>query len=190
MIGHLRGKTIQTEEKYLIFEVNDVGYKISTTPATRLQLNQKEEVAIWTHLVVREDVLDLYGFITKEELNLFELLLGVSGVGPKSALGVLSLASPDTLAQAISTNDTDYLTKVSGIGRKLAEKIVLELKNKIPHLEYVGANQNMRQDTDTMLALQTMGYTEREVREVLKKLPTEITDTGEKIKFALKNLNH
>ncbi|MEK7091737.1 MAG: helix-hairpin-helix domain-containing protein, partial [Patescibacteria group bacterium] len=97
--------------------------------------------------------------------------------------------SPDTLSQAIGRNDTAYLTKVSGIGRKLAEKIVLELKDKIPYL----ADQddaNFQQDTDVMLALQAMGYNEREVREALKKLPADIADTSAKIKFALKNLHH
>ncbi|MFA6416063.1 MAG: Holliday junction branch migration protein RuvA [Candidatus Paceibacterota bacterium] len=190
MIGQLRGKLSDSGEKFIIFDVGGVGYKVFTTPETKHNLIKNQEAVMQTHLVVREDALDLYGFATKEELGFFELLLGVSGVGPKSALSVLTLATPNTLIQAISGNNTDYLIKVSGIGRKLAEKIVLELKDKVEHLESHTEISDIRQDTDTILALQAMGYVERDIRDTLKKIPAEITDTGEKIKFALKNLNH
>lgn len=189
MIGQLRGKITDTGEKFIILDVNAVGYKVYTTPVTKINSLEKSEVILFTHLVVREDALDLYGFDTKEELAFFELLLGVSGVGPKSALSVLTLTTPTILIQAINSNNTDYLIKISGIGRKLAEKIVLELKDKIKHLENTGETINIDQDTDTVLALQAMGYAEREIRETLKKIPADISNTAEKIKFILKNLN-
>ena len=189
MIGQLRGKLSDSGEKYVIFDVGGVGYKVFTTPATKQTLVKDQEAVLQTHLAVREDALDLYGFADKEELGFFELLLGVSGVGPKSALSVLTLATPNTLVQAIGGNNADYLVKVSGLGRKLAEKIVLELKGKVEHLKGGDELGDIGRDTDTILALQTMGYTERDIREALKKIPAEMTDTGEKIKFALKNLN-
>lgn len=189
MIGQLRGKIVHQGDKHLILDVSGVGYKVAVSTETKLALaNNTAEITLWTHLTVKEDALDLYGFLNQKELEFFELLIGISGVGPKSALGILSLASPNTLSQAIGRNDTAYLTKVSGIGRKLAEKIVLELKDKIPYL----ADQDdsgFQQDTDVMLALQAMGYNEREVRESLKQLPVNISDTSAKIKFALKNLH-
>lgn len=189
MIGQLRGKIVHQGDKYLILDVGGVGYKVAVSAETKLALAKNtDEITLWTHLTVKEDALDLYGFLNQRELEFFELLISISGVGPKSALGILSLASPDTLSQAIGRNDTAYLTKVSGIGRKLAEKIVLELKDKIPYL----ADQDdtsFQQDTDVMLALQAMGYNEREVREALKQLPADISDTSAKIKFALKNLH-
>lgn len=188
MIGQLRGQIIDSEEKYIIVDVSGVGYKVFTTPETKRIFTDKEEISLRTHLVVREDALDLYGFATKEELAFFELLLSVSGVGPKSALSVLTLTTPNTLIQAINGNNADYLVKVSGLGRKLAEKIVLELKDKVEHLGSPEEFGGIGRDTDTILALQAMGYTERDIREVLKKTPSDITDTGEKIKFALKNL--
>lgn len=190
MIGQLRGKLTDSGEKFVIFDVGGVGYKVFTTPTTRHNLVNNQEAVLQTHLVVREDALDLYGFISKEELEVFELLLGVSGVGPKSALSVLTLATPNILIQAINGNNADYLVKVSGLGRKLAEKIVLELKGKVENLEGGGEIGDIGRDTDTILALQSMGYAERDVRETLKKIPAEITETGEKIKFALKNLSH
>ena len=189
MIGQLRGKITHRGEKHLILDVGGVGYKVTISPETKLSLSTNNaEISLWTYLAVREDALDLYGFLNRSELEFFELLIGISGVGPKSALGILSLASPETLSQAIGRNDTAYLTKVSGIGRKLAEKIVLELKDKIPYLEDI-TDLSFQQDTDVMLALQSMGYGEREIREVLKKIPAEVTDTSAKIKLALKNFH-
>jgi Holliday junction DNA helicase RuvA len=189
MIGQLRGRLVDSEEKYIIIDVSGVGYKVFTTPETKRIFTSKEEISLRTHLVVREDALDLYGFATKEELAFFELLLSVSGVGPKSALSVLTLATPNILIQAIQGNNTDYLIKVAGIGRKLAEKIVLELKDKISHLESNLEDTNISHDADTILALQAMGYTERDIREAIKKVPNTTTETSEKIKFVLKNLN-
>jgi Holliday junction DNA helicase RuvA len=188
MIGHLRGQIIHKSEKHLFLEVAGVAYKVAVTPTTRLALSSDSpETGLWTYLAVKDDALDLYGFPEHLELEFFELLLTISGVGPKSALNIISQASPETLAQAVNHNDTSYLTKVSGLGQKLAEKIVRELKDKVPAIN-ISDHQNIQQNTDVMLALQAMGYTERDVRESLKHLPTNISDTGEKIKFALKNL--
>jgi Holliday junction DNA helicase RuvA len=187
MIGQLTGKTVRHEARFVILDVSGVGYKIFTSTETASQLkNSPSPVTILTHLVVREDALDLYGFIDKAEQEFFELLIGISGVGPKSALSILSLAPPETLRKAISSNNTSYLTQVSGIGRKIAEKIVLELRDKIGALE--SDSDSLDQEAEAIMAMEALGYSAREAREALRQIPAEVTDTGDKIKLALKQL--
>lgn len=185
MIGFLKGTVINQDLKSVILDVSGVGYKIYTNTAI-LEKNLEEVVSFWTYLAVRENSLDLYGFQTKEELDFFELLITVSGIGPKSALGILSLASIQNLKHAISTGDTSHLVKVSGIGKKNAEKIVLELKDKIENLEEMSGP--LSYDMDALEALKALGYNERDSREALKKV-SDIKDTGEKVKKALKLLS-
>lgn len=183
MIGYLKGIIIDQDLKSIILDVSGVGYKIHTNTAI-LDKDLDKTSEFWTYLAVRENALDLYGFQTKEELRFFELLLTVSGIGPKSALGILSVASIQNLRQAISTGDINHLVKVSGVGKKNAEKIVIELKDK---LENIGDfDSSLSGDVDTLEALKSLGYGERESREVLKKATGE--NTGEKIKSALKLL--
>src|SRR3989344_3242269 len=129
MIGSIKGKIVLKTEKFLIVETAGVGYKVSVSPDTvaklapRLRSGQNDtEVSFWVHTHVREDTFDLYGFIEREELEFFEMLINVSGIGPKGALAILVITSIKTLKKAISTGDTSYLTKISGIGRKTAEK--------------------------------------------------------------------
>ncbi len=192
MIGQLTGKIVRQEGRFVILDVNGVGYKVFTSIETFNQLKQtstaSKSVTLLTHLIVREDVLDLYGFIDRAEQEFFELLIGISGVGPKSALSILSLAPPTTLRKAISASNTSYLTQVSGIGRKMAEKIVLELRDKIGALESDGAN--LDQEAEAIMAMEALGYSAREAREALRQIPADITDTGAKIKEAFKHLNN
>lgn len=188
MIGQLTGKISFIEARFVILDVNGVGYKVFVSSETLNKLKIAEEkISFWTHLVVREDVLDLYGFLSKEELEFFELLISISGVGPKGALSILSLAPPETLKKAISSGNTSYLTQVSGIGRKIAEKIVLELRDKISHL--ASSDSNLDQEAETIMALEALGYSSKEAREALRKIPKEITDTSEQIKEVLKQLS-
>lgn len=188
MIGQLTGKISFIEARFVILDVNGVGYKVFVSGETLNKLKIAEEkISFWTHLVVREDVLDLYGFLSKEELEFFELLISISGVGPKGALSILSLAPPETLKKAISSGNTSYLTQVSGIGRKIAEKIVLELRDKISHL--ASSDSNLDQEAETIMALEALGYSSKEAREALRKIPKEITDTSEQIKEVLKQLS-
>jgi Holliday junction DNA helicase RuvA len=194
MIGHLTGKIIHSDLKFVILDVADVGYKINTNRpgaevAGALRGSPAEVVSFWTYLAVRENALDLYGFQTHEELNFFELLISVSGIGPKSALGILSLASLSNLRRAISTGDTGHLTKVSGIGKKAAEKIVLELKDKIDSVGGGDTNAEfLSGDIDALEALKSLGYSERESREALKKVEGAL-GAGEKVRKALKLLS-
>ncbi len=184
MIGHLKGSLIHQDLKSVILDVSGVGYKIFTNTVT-LNSAKGKTLEFWTYLAVRETALDLYGFATKEELDFFELLLTVSGIGPKSAMAILSVATLKNLRHAISTGDTGHLTKVSGIGKKNAEKIVLELKDK---LDGDFGDSDISGDMDAMEALKSLGYGEKEIREALKKV-TDVKGTGEKVKKVLKLLS-
>ena len=186
MIGHLRGKILDQDLKSVILDVSGVGYKVYTNTSL-LEKDKNKEIEFWTYMAVRENALDLYGFTTKEELHFFELLITVSGIGPKSALGILSVASLSNLKQAIISGDTSHLTKVSGVGKKNAEKIVVELKDKLGEMAY-GEENSISGDVDALLALTTLGYGEREAREALKKV-LDSKDTGDKVKKALKLLS-
>jgi Holliday junction DNA helicase RuvA len=186
MIGHLKGTILSQNLRSVILDVSGVGYKIFTNTAV-LSQNLNKTAEFWTYLAVRENALDLYGFQTKEELNFFELLISVSGIGPKTALGILSIASLSNLRHAIATGDTSHLVKVSGIGKKNAEKIVIELKDKIENMFEFDGN-SISGDVDVLEALKSLGYGERESREALKKV-SGTSDTGEKVRKALKLLS-
>ena len=191
MISHLEGKIIHTGERFVVLQANGVGYKVFTTSETLQTLKNKlnESAGLWTYLAVRENALDLYGFAGKEELDFFELLIShVSGIGPKTALGILNVTTIKNLRQAIGTGETAHLTKISGIGKKVAEKIVLELRDKIGFLDSEKDTGDMRDESDAIEGLKALGYAEREAREALKKLPKEISRPSDRIKQALKLL--
>lgn len=188
MIGSLNGTVRHKELNYLIVDVNGVGYKSFVTTETSLDALAGEPIYLWTYLAVRENALDLYGFSERETLEIFELLITISGIGPKTALGILSVASPSILRQAVGENDTSYLTRVSGIGKKNAEKIVLELKDKLS-IKESDKGFNMRAEGDALEALISLGYMERDAREALKKVPKEISTPSERVKQALKLLS-
>ncbi len=191
MIGKLSGKIAHKGDRFIIVEVNGVGYKLFVTPETLSSVNSNQSsVSFWTYLAVRENALDLYGFLQKRELEFFELLLSVSGIGPKSAQAIISLAPPDILIKAIAGGDSSYLTKVSGIGKKSAEKIIIELRDKIGSLSLDSARgkEDLKAESDAIEALQSLGYTLREAREALQRVDSNITDTSAKVKAALKFL--
>lgn len=184
MIGSIKGKIIFKTDKYLIVETGGVGYKINVSPDASLMVFKiSKEVFLWIHTHIREDAMDLYGFLDIKELEFFEMLISVSGIGPRSGLAILGIASIETLRKAIGTSDTSYLTKISGIGRKTAEKIVIELRDKMGKEESDGS---LQEEMDTLEALKALGYSQNEAREALKQ--TKATDTNTKIKEALKIL--
>jgi Holliday junction DNA helicase RuvA len=192
MIKSLVGQVWHIEDKHIILMVNGVGYKVFVTSALSASLasslSSEGKVTLWTYLAVRENALDLYGFESKEDLELFELLITVSGIGPKTAIGILSAVLPQTVRTAISSGETAYLTKVSGIGKKVAEKIVHELKGKFEGLE---VDKNLQSDSDAVEALKSLGYSQNEAREALKKIDKEnkeISTTSARVKAALKIL--
>src|SRR3990167_6698874 len=188
MIGSIKGKIILKTDKFIIIETIGVGYKINISPDTLSKLKKtNEEVLLWIHTHVREDILDLYGFLDRQELEFFEMLINISGIGPKGALSILGIASIETLKKAVGTGDTAYLTKISGIGRKTAEKIVIELRDKIA--SGISENQDsfLQAELDAMEALKSFGYSQNEVREALKKV-TPNANINTKIREALKTL--
>ena len=186
MIGKLRGTVDSIGERYLILDVSGIGYKVAATPDSIRRARKEGLVSLFTHLAVRENALDLYGFFERSELELFEMLIDVSGIGPKTALQVLSLATVGTLRTAISSEDISYLTKVSGIGQKTARKIVLELKEKMgAALE--GESGGLREESDAVEALKSLGYSRDEAREALKKVKG-ISGTSARVKEALRIL--
>ncbi len=147
-----------------------------------------KRISLWTHLAVRENALDLYGFEHLNELNFFEMLIDISGIGPKSALGIVSIESIDTLKKAIASGDTSYLTKVSGIGRKTAEKIIIELRDKlVAHKEEAGST-TLRTESDALEALKSLGYSNSEARDALKQVSADTEGTSARVKEALKIL--
>jgi Holliday junction DNA helicase RuvA len=190
MIAKLTGVVSDIGTRYAVIDVGGVGYKVFVTDDTLHHLKKGGEASLLTHLAVRENSLDLYGFMAKKDKEFFELLIGVSGIGPKSALNVLSLVSVDTLASSIRTGSVVHLVKVSGIGRKTAEKIVLELKDKLGDMESGGDfTAGMSSDVDAIEALKALGYDADDAREALKKVSKDVLDIGAKVKAALKELS-
>lgn len=189
MIGSLNGTVRYKELGLLVVEVSGVGYRVAVAGETSLDAVVGSPVFLWTHLAVRENALDLYGFTEKETLEIFELLITISGIGPKTALNILNVASPEMLEQAVSSADTSYLTRVSGIGKKNAEKIVLELKDKLK-INKADSRADMRSEGDALEALVSLGYSERDARTALKKVPKEISGASERVRAALRILAH
>lgn len=188
MIGSLTGNPILITDKYALIDVAGVGYKVYMTTTTLMEIKNEDSLTVFTHLVVKEDALDLYGFMTMNERDFFELLISVSGVGPKGALGILSVSSIDNLKKAIAGSEVSYLTQVSGIGKKTAEKVVIELRDKLALFKTDENGFALRGDSDVIEALKTLGYTQNEAREALQQIAPDVTDTNAKIKAALKLL--
>src|SRR3972149_3448485 len=189
MISRLKGILETKAEKYVIMDIGGIGFKFFVSAATLENLPAAGQSAtLHTHLNVREEALDLYGFLTQEELKFFELLLTISGVGPKVALGVLSIASVKTLVSAIAKGEVEFLTKVSGIGTKIAQKIILELKDKIVKLGFEAGEAATLEDYEVIDALIGLGYTPNQARRAVRNLPKEIKGVEKRIKEALKTL--
>jgi Holliday junction DNA helicase RuvA len=187
MISHLNGAVIAKRAAYAILSVQGVGYKVFMTGQNLSLLSEGESAELWTHLAVRETALDLYGFPSPEELSFFELLITVSGIGPKTALSILNVATITLLRQAIFTENIGHLVKVSGIGKKNAEKIVIELRGKLSGT--YEEEDGVPNDSDAIEALISLGYGEKLARETLQQVPKEVTTPAERIKKALKILS-
>ncbi|MGE5392485.1 MAG: Holliday junction branch migration protein RuvA [Candidatus Saccharibacteria bacterium] len=186
MIGSLKGAVQYKSASFIILETNGVGYKVFLPPTLlfTLKIGQPLSLVIYTH--VREDQFTLFGFSTLPELEFFELLLTVSGVGPKSALGIMSLESLDMIKSAIVSEDPSVFTKVSGIGRKTAERVIVELKEKLK--TEISAAPIAREHSEALDALVSLGYSQQEARDALKDMPAD-ADLQSKVKAALKKLN-
>jgi len=188
MIYSIQGKISEIGSDFIIVETESLSYQIFISDffLKKLKLNQK--IKLYTFLEVKENLVELYGFENKKELQYFKYLHSISGIGPKSAINVLSLVKVSDLEQAIINEQESLLTKVSGIGKKTAQRIILELKEKIMK---TGATAKKFSGTDSLVidALINMGYSPSQARETIKKIPSNIEGIKEKIKQALKYLS-
>lgn len=197
MIGFLRGQVAALKADYCLLDVNGVGYRVFVAGSTRNKLRLNEETQLFTYMNVYQDGITLYGFASEDEYDIFQLLIGVSGIGPKVALGILSSITVDGLCKAIQNKQATVLTKLPGIGKKSAERLILELKDKVGFatsdvdevltLDMEGA---VGDDiiSEAQAALMALGYSQAEIAPVLKKA-TKCKTTEEIIKLALKQLN-
>ena len=189
MIGYIYGDILDTTDKALVIDTGGIRYIVSVTDRLREKLMHEKRTALFTYLAVREDALDLYGFETQEEKRLFELLTSVSGIGPRSALGIIGLAPLETLVSAVRAGDSTYLTRVSGIGKKTAEKIIIELRDKPDILAMsTSSSKTHHQDTDVLDALLALGYKEHMIRDAMKEIPRDAESTNDRIKHAIRLL--
>lgn len=189
MLSFLKGKLVDISEEALIVEAGNFGLEVFATPKTIevLSARKNEEIFLYAHLDVKEDGLEIYGFKDKEELGVFKLLVSVSGIGPRAAIALLNASSATELAQAILSEDVNLLTKVSGIGTKKAERLIIELKDKF---QKSYANKGLAAgDSEVIDALTSLGYSSREAREAASKLSGDIKDVETRIKEALKVIN-
>jgi len=189
MISYLSGIIKFKNSKSITLDVQGVGYELFLSLPALEKIKIGEQKDFFTHLYVREESMELYGFESQEEKKFFELLISVSGIGPKTALQTLSVAKLLEIKKAILRDDPSLLRKVSGIGNKTAERIVVELKNKLEDMPIGEEKINLSAtDSGAFEALQTLGYSNQEIREALRKIPTEMEDENKIIKQALKML--
>lgn len=190
MIAHLSGTLLFASDRFIVIDAGGVGYKVRVTLDTlrMLRSSASKSASLWVHTSVREDAIDLYGFEDQASLEFFEMLISVSGIGPKSALGILNIAPVDHLKEAIAMGDASALTKVSGIGSKSAQKIILELRDKLGGDINEKGGSMLGEERDAIEGLMALGFPEREAREALKKISSDIKGTSARIKEALKQL--
>ncbi len=186
MLSFIKGTIIAKLKDDLIIRSGDLGYRVTVTPLVLAEAKPGSEIELYLHEAARENAIEHYGVKTLDELDLYESLLSVSGVGPKSALAFLSLSSASALRSAIARGEADTLTKVSGIGRKTAERVILELKNKVGDIG-VSATE-VGGGSDELQALVSLGYSAVQARDALSKVDSKIVDSSERIKAALKNI--
>ena len=200
MFYSLTGKIIHKGEQTIAISCGGVGFKCFTTRNTlsKLSLNNNSDVTVFTHLNVREDALDLFSFATEEELEAFKMLIGVSGVGPKAALAILSELSPDAFAVAVASGDSKAITAANGVGPKLAQRVIMELKDKIANVSFISDESsavssavntvnNMSNTSEAIAALTALGYSQTEASVAVSKLSPSLS-VEELIKGALKNM--
>ena len=186
MISYLNGEIIYKTEKFIILDVNSVGYKVFLSRAT---LNKMPEIGasfkVFCYLVVKENALDLYGFSTHKELEFFEILLDIQGIGPKAALAISSLGPLEKIRKDIETQNEKIFGGIPGIGRKKIQTIILELSGRIREISESSSPAKEKEYNEAEEALINLGFSRQRVREALSKIPEETKDTESRIKEAL-----
>lgn len=182
----VRGTVIARSKDALVIDVGSVGLKVAVTDAVAMETDLGATITLHTYLQVREDALNLYGFAGEDELATFELLLGVSGVGPKVALATLGVLSPDALRMAVSGEEPGLIARVPGVGKRTAEKIVLELRDKIKQAVGLQALAGATDaDTEVIEALIALGYSVVEAQRAVQKIPKDAVGVEERLRLAL-----
>jgi len=191
MIYSLRGNLILKGLDFFIIEVSGIGFRVFSSQSDVSKLPPVgEEISVFCRAYVKEDEIDLYGFFDLRELRVFELLNSVNGVGPKSALAVINVAKLDELLSAIKENRPDVLSRASGIGKKTAERITLELRDRVQASESAETVKKMEGDSDIVEVLVGLGYNKDQVKRALSTVAREITSLEERLKLALKILSN
>lgn len=186
MIASIKGKLEATGIDWAIIDVNGIGFRVFVPTTTLSMLGKPGSlVQLYTHLHVREDILALYGFSTFEELGLFQTLTGVSGIGPKLGLTLLSSMKPEQLVTVIASGNADMLTTVPGIGKKIAARLILELKDKIGTASIGAPLQTKEGSADVIAVLVSLGYSSAEANRAVAGLPDSELSLEEKVKLAL-----
>ncbi|WP_186564458.1 Holliday junction branch migration protein RuvA [Lawsonibacter celer] len=198
MFYYVKGLVAHTAPFLAVIDCGGVGYACRTTNNTLACLEKGKEAKLYTHLNVREDAMELYGFATESELNCFQMLLSVSGVGPKAALSILSAATPERLAMSIITGDEKALTVAQGIGKKIAQRIILELKDKLAKGQLSSGGESYggtgvtvipeNKSSEAAAALAVLGYSQSEIGLALKGIDLESLKLEDIIKQALKKM--
>jgi len=187
MIATLRGEITQIEETALILEVGGVGLRVSVPAPLRARMKVGEILMLYTHFVVREDALTLYGFESQSEREMFNILLGVDGVGPKVALSVLSTMTLDAIQRAVFADEAEVLSRVPGVGKKTAQKMALHLKDRLKPMDALSQVAAMSDtDSEVLAALTALGYSVVEAQSAIQSLSKDAPDdTGERLRLAL-----
>ena len=198
MFYYVNGTVAHTAPFLAVIDCGGVGYACRTTNNTLARLKKGERAKLYTHLNVREDAMELYGFFSESELNCFQMLIGVSGVGPKAALSILSAATPESLAMGVITGDEKALTVAQGIGKKIAQRIILELKDKLAKGQlsadgesYGGTGVTVipeNKSSEAAAALAVLGYSQSEIGVALKGIDVDALSLEDVIKQALKKM--
>lgn len=189
MMSAVEGEIEFKGERFLVISAGGISYRVFVTAETLRKIPEKsEKIKVWTHLYLREDTIELYGFMHYAELEFFELLIQIPGIGPKSGLAILGVAPVDTLKKAIAAGETSYLTKVSGIGRKTAEKVVFELRERLAGKGVSLSVAEFKEESDALAGLVSLGYSQSEAREALKLVPKEVVGAALRVREALKHL--
>jgi len=191
MISYIKGKIVKKGIDYLIIDNNNIGYYINTSFSTLEKVSEKEEATILTYMHIREDILALYGFLTSDEIDLFKKLITVNGIGPRAGLSVLSTYNANTVKEIIIMEDTGRLSKVPGVGKKTASKIILELKDKVGTVEELQGTDIVisSEMSDVAEALTALGFGYAEVKKTLGNMNLSGKTENDIIKEALKNMN-
>ncbi len=190
MISYLSGKILIKSERYLIVDVNGVGYKVFTPQRVLDSIAQEGgDINLFTYLAVKESAWELYGFLTTQELEFYELLLSISGIGPKTAMNILGQVAVNDLQEAIVLGEESIISRASGVSKKVAGRIILELKTKVKKLAKSKDQRSfVAEEIEVIDALVTLGYRVHEIRTALKNLPAETAKIEDKVKEALKLL--